>query len=97
MSKAFSLNLYTELFEFDILAFSETRLGPQIDTNDLLLQSYNKPERKDRVGGNHGGVMVYVKNGIYYIPRHDLEIRGIWPTIINMFFSDCFTDHLILM
>lgn len=78
--------LYTELFEFDILAFSETWLGPQIDTNDLLLQSYNKPERKDRVGDNHGGVMVYVKNGIYYKRRHDLEIRGIeaiWIELAN--------------
>ena len=34
--------LYTELFEFDILAFSETWLSPNIDIDALYLQSYNK-------------------------------------------------------
>ena len=42
--------LYKELFEFDILAFSET--WPNIDIDALYFQSYNKPERKDRVDDN---------------------------------------------
>ena len=41
--------LHTELFDFDILAFTETWLTPAIDTDDILLRSYNAPERKDRV------------------------------------------------
>lgn len=50
--------LHAELLQFDILAFTETWLGPVTDTNDLILDSYNIPERKDRVGDTHGGVMV---------------------------------------
>ena len=53
---------------------------------DLLFQSFNRPERKDRVGDSHGGVMIYVKEGIYYKRRDDLEIRGIeciWIEVAN--------------
>ncbi|MES9994334.1 MAG: reverse transcriptase family protein [Candidatus Thiodiazotropha sp.] len=78
--------LHTELFDFDILAFTETWLNPAINTDDLMLQSYNAPERKDRVEDNHGGVMLYVKEGIYYKRRGDLEIRAIesiWIEVAN--------------
>ncbi|MES9991692.1 MAG: reverse transcriptase domain-containing protein, partial [Candidatus Thiodiazotropha sp.] len=78
--------LHAELFQFDILAFTETWLGPVTDTNDLLLDSYNIPERKDRIGDTHGGVVIYVKEGIHYKRREDLEIRGtesIWIEVAN--------------
>ena len=55
--------LHAELFEFDILAFTETWLSPTTLIDDLLLQSYNTPERNDRAGDAHGGVIVYVKEG----------------------------------
>ena len=58
--------LHTELIDFDILSFSETWLNDSIACEDLLLQSYNKPERKDRPGDSHGGVMLYVKEGLHY-------------------------------
>ena len=51
-----------------------------------MLQSYKIPERKDRTGDPHGGVIVYFKNGIFYKHREDLEIRGLeclWIEIIN--------------
>ena len=60
-----------------MLAFSETWLNQSISSDDLLFQSFNRPERKDRVGDSHGGVMIYVKEGIYYKRRDDLEIQGI--------------------
>ncbi|MEW8547700.1 MAG: reverse transcriptase domain-containing protein, partial [Candidatus Thiodiazotropha sp.] len=69
--------LFAELYEFDILAFSETWLSTAVTTDDLLLQSYQVPERKDRTGDNHGGVMLYVKEPIYYKRRNDLEPVGI--------------------
>ena len=69
--------LQAELFEVDILSFTETWLNPGITTDDLLMQSYNKPERKDRTGDSRGGIMIYIKEGIYYKRRNDLEIRGI--------------------
>ena len=78
--------LHAELLDFDILAFTETWLSPAVSTNDLMLQSYNIPERKDRTGDPHGGVIVYVKNGIFYKRREDLEIRGLeclWIEVIN--------------
>ena len=78
--------LHAELLDFDILAFTETWLSPAVSTNDLMLQSYNIPERKDRTGGPYGGVIVYVKNGVFYKRREDLEIRGLeclWIEVIN--------------
>ena len=78
--------IYSELLDFDILAFSETWLNPDIPTDDLLLDSFNKPERKDRPADSHGGVMVYVKEGLHYKRRHDLEpnrTECIWIEIIN--------------
>ena len=58
--------LSSELFDFDILSFSETWLNPSVSLYDLHIQSFNKPERKDRVGDSHGGVLVYVKDNIHY-------------------------------
>ena len=78
--------LYTELLDFDILAFSETWLSPAISTEDLLLHSYGTPERKDRERDRYGGIMVYIKEGIYYKRRYDLEPREtecIWIELIN--------------
>ena len=67
--------LQAELSDFDILAFTETWLSPSIDINELLLHSYNTPERKDRAGDNHGGVMIYVKDCLHYKRRADLEFQ----------------------
>ena len=77
--------LQAELSEFDILAFTETWLTPQIDTGDLELATYFKPERKDRETG-HGGVILYIKETLRYKRRADLEIRGIeciWIELMN--------------
>ena len=72
------LDLLTiELSEFDILAFTETWLNPSVRTNDLNIDSYRIPERKDRQGDSHGGVILYVKNNIHYTRRQDLELRGV--------------------
>ena len=76
--------LHTELIDFDILTFTETWLSDSIDTNDLLLQSFQKPE-KDR-DSNEGGVMLYVKEGLHYKRRDDLELRNIeciWIEVSN--------------
>ena len=69
--------LHAELVHFDILAFTETWLSASVDTDDLLLDTYKRPERKDRVGDCHGGVILYVKDNLYYKRRVDLEIAGI--------------------
>ena len=69
--------LHAELGHFDILAFTKTWLSASVDTDDLLLDTYNRPERKDRVGDCHGGVILYVKDNLCYTRRVDLEIAGV--------------------
>ena len=77
--------IYSKLLDFDILAFFEIWLNPDIPTDDLLLDSFNKPEQKDRPADSHGGVMVYVKEGLHYKCRHYLEpyrTECIWIELI---------------
>ena len=69
--------LFAELCDLDILAFSEIWLNSSITNDDILLQLYHSPERKDRIGDSHGGVMIYVRDTIHYIRRMDLEPQGI--------------------
>ena len=69
--------LEAELFEFDILAFTETWLNPTVQSDDLVFQTFHKPERKDRRSDHFGGLLLYVKSGIFYKPKSDLEINGI--------------------
>ena len=52
--------LFTELCDFNILAFSESWLNASVPDEDLPFHFYHKPERKDRVGDSHGGVILYV-------------------------------------
>ena len=54
-------------------------------TNDFRLQSFDSPERKDRVGVIHGGVIIYVMEGLHYRRRQDLEPRGIECIWIELF------------
>ena len=73
--------LTADLADFDILAFSETWLRPEVLTDSKLLPSFFKPERKDP----QGDVTIYVKDNIIYTRRHDLELPGIeciWNEII---------------
>ena len=77
--------LTTELSDFDILAFTETWLHPNISDEELQIQSFCKPERKDRMNDPHGGVLIYIKDTIHYKRRLDLEPAGIeciWTEII---------------
>ena len=61
--------LSAELTDFDILAFSETWLHLDIHTNDLLIPKFMPPERKDRLRDRHGGIMIYVKDTLFYKRR----------------------------
>ena len=70
-----------EFLDFDVLAFTETWLNPNIASDDISLISYHHPERKDRVADSHGGVIVYIKDSIHYVRRRDLEpnrVECIW-------------------
>ena len=97
--------LAVEFSEFDILAFSETWLRQSILTDELLIPSYYKPERKDRVRDPHGGVLIYVKDNLAFQRRNDLELPGIesiWIEIIlkhkhvlfGVFYRPPDSDHI---
>ena len=58
--------LHAELIDFDILAFTETWLSQSSSTEDLHLDTYCKPERKDRPTDAHGGILVYIKDNIHF-------------------------------
>ena len=64
--------LHAELFEFDFLAFSETWLSSITPDGDLILLSCNN-ERRDRVGDRYGGLIIYIKEGLHYRRREDVE------------------------
>ena len=71
----------TELSDFDIIDFSETWLH---QTSDLYIPDFKPPERKGRARDRHGGVMIYVKDSVFYKRRHDLEphsVECIWIEI----------------
>ena len=67
--------LQAELYAFDFIASTESWLHLAIDTDELILPSFSPPERKDRQTDRHGGVILYVKEYIHYLRRHDLEPR----------------------
>ena len=78
-------SIFTEVNNFDILAFSETWLDKDITSDELKIDSFSLPERKDRADG-YGGVIIYVKNHLYYKRRNDLKINGvecIWIEILT--------------
>ena len=69
--------LYTELRDFDIIAFSETWLNSSTSNNDLLFNSFHPPERKDRTSNSYGGLLLYIRDALYYRRRKDLEIADV--------------------
>ncbi len=73
--------LCAELSHFDVVSFTETWLGNDVDSDCLDFPNYYKPFRKDRSTDNHGGILVYVKENIPTLRRRDLEplnLECIW-------------------
>ena len=68
-----SLNLLK--FQFDILCFSESKIidgiGPK---TNITLEGYQEPVGM-HTKATKGGVLIYVKNGINFVPRNDLVIE----------------------
>jgi len=63
--------------DYDILAFTETWLNPNIYPSDLLFPSFHTPFRRDRQSDPHGGIIVYVKSDIFVFERRDLEVNDV--------------------
>merc|ERR1739841_162625 len=60
--------------KFDFICLSESKImkgiQPQIDIN---IDGYQPPEGTP-IEGEKGGVLIYAKNGINYVPRNDLNL-----------------------
>ena len=68
--------LTAELLNFDILLFTETWLNDSVSSDEICINTFQCPERKDRSDG-YGGVALYVKDSVHYRRRRDLETQGI--------------------
>ena len=58
----------------------------EFSSEELIFPSFHPPERKDRNDDRYGGVILYVKNTLSYIRRHDLEpnrLECIWIQITS--------------
>lgn len=77
----------TELSDYDILCFSETKLNDTVPSSKLEIDGYKTPIRKDRDINNGGGLMIYLKHNIFSKRRSDLEnnsIECVWLEIRSL-------------
>ena len=54
------------------------------DTNNLLIPEFMPPERKDRLRDRHGGVMIYVKDTLFYKRIYDIEPQNTECNLIEI-------------
>ena len=59
--------LYAELLDFDIVSFTETWLGDNIKSDDILFDNFSRPFRRDRNTDNHGGGYLFTLKMIYML------------------------------
>ena len=61
-------------FEFDFICLSESKIIKGIEPKiDISLEGYQTPEGTP-TEAEKGGVLIYAKNGIDFVPRNDLNI-----------------------
>jgi hypothetical protein len=69
--------LNVELQKFDILCFTETWLNTNVANQDISLDNFQSPFRKDRVDMLGGDVAIYEKNDDHVVHRNDLGVLGV--------------------
>ena len=80
-------DIAAELSDYYIIGISETKFNNSILFSTLMLNSYNIPIRKDREINNGGGLIIYVKDNIFFKRRDDLEtnsIENIWIEVQSL-------------
>ena len=73
------------LLDYDILCFTESHLNEDISTENLLLDNFSVPFRKDK-NNQGGGILVYINNKILSERMTGLEIcwdECLWIKIIQ--------------
>ena len=79
--------LIAEMQTYDILVFTETWLDVSTPSKDIAIPNFNDPIRNDRHGRIGGGVAIYVRRGISYLPKFDLVVadsESIWVEINSL-------------
>ena len=64
--------LDAEMQQYDVLVFTETWLSPQLANDEILINNFEPPYRKDRDNRLGGGVAIYVRSGMQSKQRTDL-------------------------
>ena len=85
--------LECELNTFSIVCLTEMWLDQRILDNDIKMNSYKLPLRRDRPVDNHGGICVYVKENLYIKHRNDLEPQDIECVWIEVSFNSFYRPH----
>ena len=65
-----------EFCDHDIICITETHLDDTIDIENLKLEGFQLPAKLNR-NRHGGGVMIYVKNNLYFTVRHDLMVHNL--------------------
>ena len=81
-------DLYHESSEVQLIAATETWLGPTVEDNVVRINGFQSIIRKDRPGDAHGGVALYIRNGIVSKRREDLEtldLEFMWNEVVLPF------------
>ena len=74
-------DLKVEAAHYDIVTLSETLLTKDIKNDDILIENFFPPFRRDRQDGGWGGVAIYVRNTLFCKERPDLavnDLEAIW-------------------
>jgi len=75
-NKLDELAIVASVHDFDILCVTESWLSSNVDNSCVPLSGYSEPFRLDR-NSHGGGVMAYVKSGLFCNRRRDLEKSGV--------------------
>jgi exonuclease III len=73
--------LQIEAETHDIIAITETWLHEGVKDEEIAMEGYHTPIRRDRVTDRYGGVAIYCKTNLPVKPRYDIhtpEIESIW-------------------
>ena len=77
--------LTAEVSGYDVIGLSETWCNEETKTENITMDGYHKPVRKDR-DSRGGGVAVYVKSTYIMKPMPELDVPGleaIWVKVNN--------------
>ncbi len=53
-------SLFTQVKQYDVIAVTESKLSDNVKTEDILLDRFEEPLRKDRIEDQGGGITVYI-------------------------------------